>query len=441
MTASRSSWISLLLISALGLAGCEPYMSLTDRIPAQTRQATVLLPDAPRYAGMVDLETVIGQVDAFGKMSLVDSLRQADGSRLATFLDATGMDPKTDLKAVYGAIENGKSFSAVVFADLTPAQMDRYLDQAPDGAGQVTTYRDVPIYQLTPRKSDSSTASAPDTLSMGFVRSGMIAAATDAGLVRAMIDRHQDEAGGFRGNKSYMTLVERVGHGSTAWLVGRDVLQTALRDSAAGEDGTRSAESGDTPTVSEAGVQQLLSAWADRMLGVSEGGAAFEGAAGSKVERLKSRIREQALSVTLTDEALEGEAYLTMRDETSASNVVDVSKGAIAALRLSEEEIGGLKGDLLDEVTIERDGPIVHARFAVDRKQLRRVMGEGEEQRAARRSKSSIRRSKGTVRRLAGITCPVPALNAVPDWGRACNLCADGRVPFSGRGHAERPRG
>jgi len=424
MTARRPSlWIFLLLAAAVGLAGCEPYMSLTDRIPAQTRRATALLPEAPRYAGMVDLETVMGQVDAFGEMDLADSLRQADESRLSTFLDATGMDPETDLKAVYGAIEDGKSFSAVVFADLTPDQMDRYLDRAPSGRAQATSYRDVPVYHLVVGEKEGMDA-FPDTLSMGFVQGGMIAAAMSTGEVKAMIDRHRDESGGFGGNDSYMTLVERVGHGSTAWLVGRDVLQTALRDSGSG-----AAVADGAPRVNGAGFQQLLSAWANRMLGLSDASSAFEGSAGSKVNRLKSRIREQAVSLTLTEATLEGEAYLTMRDETSASQVVDVSKGAIAALRLSEREVDGLAGDLLDEVTIERDGPIVHVQFALDRKRLRREMQDGTEERAARRSKSSFRPPNGATRRLVGITRPTPAFSPPHAAKRACNLCADRPVP------------
>lgn len=426
------SWVLLVAVAALGLAGCEPYMSLTDRIPAQTRQATALLPEAPRYAGMVDLETATGQIDAFGEMSMADSLRRADGTPLSTFLDATGMDPQTDLKAAYGAVEDGKSFSAVVFADLSPDQLDQYLDRAPEGAARATTYRDVPVYHLAVGEQDSSHNSTPDTLSLGFIRSGMIAAAMDADRVEAMIDRHQDQTGGFRGNESYMTLVERVGHGSTAWLVGRDVLQTALRDSATGTTMAGSAASSEgTPAVNGAGFQQLLSAWANRMLGLPDAPSVFKGSAGSKVERLKSRIREQAVSITLTDQTLEGEAYLTMRDETSAANVVDVSKGAIAALRLSEEEIDGITGDLLDEVTIERDGPIVHAQFAVDRAQIRKAVQTAKEEHAARRSKLSIRRSNETIRRLASITRPAPALGTLRVSRGLCNLCANRPVSLT----------
>ena len=326
-----SAW--MLFAAAVGfvLVGCEPYMSMTDRIPAQTRTATALLPEAPRYAGMVDLETVMGQLDEFTDVSLADSLRQTDSERLRAFMDATGMDPETDLKAIYGAIGGEEAFSVVMFADLSPDQLDRYLDRAPEGSGRATTYRDVPVYHLSLGHEQLDAEQAPDTLSLAFVGNGTIAASTDAGAVTAMVDRHQAETGGLRGNKSYMTLVEKVGHGSTAWLVGRDVLQTAFQDSAVGRDGTTpEVASRRSLKMNSAGFQRLLSGWADRVLGMSEGTAALTGSTGGKVEELKSRIREQAVSLTLTDASLDGEVYLTMRDETSASHVVDVSKGASA---------------------------------------------------------------------------------------------------------------
>ncbi len=406
-----------LLVAALGLTGCEPYMSMTDRIPAQTRKATALLPEAPRYAGMVDLETVMGQADELSGMNLTDSLRRTDNARLQSFLDATGMDPETDLKAVYGAIGDGSSFGAVVFADLTPGQMDRYLDRAPDGRGRATTYRDVPVYRLYPCDQGCNGEEGSNALSLAFVESGTIAASTDAETVEAMVDRHHSETGGLRGNEPYMTLVERVGHGSTTWLVGRDVLQTAFQDSAASS--SRSLE------VSEAGFQQFLSGWADRVLGVSEPPPVLDGSTGGKVEQLTSRIREQAVSLTLTDETLDGEVYLTMRDEESAMNVVDVSKGVMAAVRLSDEKMGGLKGDLIDGVSIERNGPVVHVEFGVARKQLRRTMQMTREECTAHRVKPSIRQSKQAIRRLGGILGSVPTLGTVHQVKPPCNLCAD----------------
>jgi hypothetical protein len=428
MTAHRPPlWGLLLLVATVGLVGCEPYMSLTDRIPAQTRQATALLPEAPRYAGMVDLETALGQLDGWTDANLREKMRSADSTRLGTFLDATGMDPETDLKAVYGAGGSDASFSAVLFADLTPSQMDRYLERVPNG-GRATTYRDVPVYHLVAGMGHVDEAASADTLTMGFVGTGLIAVAPDVEAVEAMVDRHQDQTGGFRGNESYMTLVERVGHGSTAWLVGRDVLQTALRDSA-----ERAGDAG--PAPNEAGLQQMLGAWADRTLGLDEAPSLEGTREDGRFARLQRQVREQALSLTLTDEALEGEAYLTMRDEDSAANVVDVSKGVMAALRLSgggDGENDGLRG-LLDDVSVDRDGPIVKATFSVDRARIRRSMEGAEEARTAHRSEPSIRRSNRTTRRWGSITHGSSGLKVVSARVRGCNLCADGAV-FSSPG-------
>ena len=426
MTVSRPlSWAFCLLVAAMVLVGCEPYMSLTDRIPTQTRQATALLPEAPRYAGMVDLETALGQLDEWADANLRDKVTTADSTRLGIFLDATGMDPETDLKAVYGAGGSDASFSAVLFADLTPSQMDRYLKRVPTG-GRATTYREVPIYHLVAGMGRAEEASAADTLTIGFVRTGLIAVAPDVENVEAMVDRHQDQTGGFRGNESYMTLVERVGHGSTAWLVGRDVLQTALRDSA-----ERAAGEGSAPA--EAGLQQMLGAWADRTLGLDEAPSLKDAQDGGRFARLQRQVREQALSLTLTDEAVEGEAYLTMRDEASAANVVDVSKGVMAALRLSgggDGEDGGLRG-LLDDVSVDRDGPIVKATFSVDRARIRRSMEDPDEARTARRPEPSIRRSNQTTRRWGGITHGRSGLKTIDAPRKGCNLSADGAVFFA----------
>ncbi|WP_103026781.1 hypothetical protein [Salinibacter altiplanensis] len=393
MSARRPPLWGLLVVVAVGLAGCEPYMSLTDRVPTQTRQATALLPETPRFAGMVDLETRTGQLGAWTDMGLREQLRRAEGTRLGTFLDATGMKPEADLKAVYGTGGRAQSFSAVVFADLTPAQMDRYLDRVPE-AGYTTTYGEVPVYHLV--AGTPSDAAAPDTLTLGFVRDGVIAVAPEAGRVEAMVDRHQDEAPGLRGNDPYMTLVERVGHGSTAWLVGRDVLQTALRDSV-GERG----DTATAPAPNGAGLKRMLGAWADRMLGLDDP-PAFEVEApdDSRFERLRRQVREQAVSVTLSPESVEGEAYLTMRDETSASNVVDVSKGVMAAVRLSGDapDANGLRG-LLDDASIERDGPVVHAQLTVGREQFRQTIQADRDVPTARGSVASIRRANRAIRR------------------------------------------
>jgi hypothetical protein len=216
-----------------------------------------------------------------------------------------------------------------------------------------------------------------------------------------MVDRHQaGTPSGLAANEDYMTLVERVGHGSTAWLAGRDVVETALRDSPADEQ----ASGGKASRVSQAGLQRALAQWTDRMLGLSEVDvSSFEGRAGGKMDRLKERLREQAVSITLTDTALQGEVYLTMKDNASASSVVEVAEGAVAVARLSQENLDDRHRDLLDEIEIERNGTIVHVHFSLDRERLRRSVDGTRSATATHPVDPSTRHTTVATRRLQSI--------------------------------------
>jgi len=429
MPAHRPSlWVLLVAASALGLAGCEPYMSMTDRIPAQTRQAAALLSETPGYVGMMDVQTAFARLEDLQGMNWADSLRQTDRPRVRAFLDATGLDLRRDVQAIYGAIEGENGFSGILFASLTPAQLDRYLDRAPEGGGRRTTYRDTPLYRLA-----LGTGPAPDSLSVAFVEEGLLAVATAAGRVTAMVDRHRAEAPtGLSTNDAYMALVKRVGHGSTAWLVGRDVVQTALQDSTAVDE-----QADPAARVSQAGLQRALATWTDRMLGLSSSSvSSLEGRAGDEVNRLKRRLREQALSVTLTDTALEGEVYLTMRDNASAASVVDVAEGAVAMMKLSADDLDPRQRDLLDEVQVERDGAVVHIQFAVDRARIRETMPSARQAHTLRRAQPSARHARTATRRLNGITQGEGALQPPPVLASATYSRVGLSTPAAGPGRS-----
>jgi len=384
----------ILALAVLLLPACEPYMSMTDQVPSQTRRAAALLPETPQYVGMVDVETALREVEAVNGMRLADSLRQVDNPYLRSFLDAVDLDLRSDVEAVYGALEGEKTISAVVFGALTAGQMDRYLERAPGGAGRATTYRGAPLYHLAlgPNRSE------PDTLRVAIVDEGTMAVASETAPVTAMVDRHRAGEGGLGSNDDYMALVERVGRGSTAWIAGRSVLETALQDSTreAATDGEGARE------MTQAGLQGALAEWSDRVLGLSEVSRVEEGLGGraeGRFGRLARQLREQAVSVRLTDAALEGQAYLTMRDEESAAGVVDVAEGAVAVLRLSREELDERHRSLLDDVEIDRSGAIVRVRFSLDRTLLRDQVVDEEAARAARRADPSIRPVRATIRR------------------------------------------
>lgn len=411
-------WL-LLLVGALSLGGCEPYMSMTDQLPTQTRRAAALLPDGPRFVGMVNVEQALGQMGGLTAIPSTDSLRRTGAPRLRTFLDATGFDPRTDVTSAYGAVgEDGDALSIVAFADLGPDQLDRYLDQAGPGAGTRTDYRDVPLYHLALCMGDCGDASEapPDTLSLAFVQNGTIALALNRSHVRAIVDRHRDDRGGLRDNDAYMKLVERVGRDRTAWLVGRNVIETALRDSAA----TGQQESTDAPDAVDeeapavrAGLQGALVEWSNRVLGLSSvpsNVSMLEGRGKERLQRLRRKVREQAVALTLTDAGLEGEVFLTMSNEASASSVTDIAEGLLAVLRLSRDELTARQQNVLDQATVEQDGALVRVRFSLARDYLRMSEDEPTTARAptggVRRVDAAVRPADVATRRWASIIRP-----------------------------------
>lgn len=430
MTSRRfSSWFVVLIAAAIGLAGCEPYMSMTDQIPAQTRRATTLLPQSPRFVGMVDLETAIPEIEKMTDVNVLDSLQETEPKHVREFLDATGIDPATDLKAIYGALGDGKTFSAVVFANVTPAQMDRYLNEASGDVGRATSYRDVPVYHLTGDAHETHDEE-DEALSLAFMGNGMIAAAKGSGRIEAMVDRYRETAPSFSENKEYMTLVKKVGRGSTAWLAGRDVLESALRDSA---DGATVASSKQSASVNGAGFERALSQWSDRVLGLSDASSTLDGRTDGKLKDLKSRIREQAVSLTLTEETLDGEVYLTMSDPESATNVVDIARGGIAAIKLSKTDLSERHQDLLDGIDVERNGPIVHVTFSIGRDHLGQLGETALRRSCTRQANTAARREDATVRRLPGINRGELTFGFHERSKTRCNLLVDGPVSCSAR--------
>lgn len=411
MILRRPLWLAVVAALVLGLPGCEPYMSMTDQMSRQTRRATAVLPQTPRYVGMVDMETALGQLGELTGRSPADSVRETDNPRLRAFLDATGLDPTTDLRALYGALEADDTVSGVLFASVTPEEMDAFLDQAPSGTGRATEYRQVPLYHLA-LNPHTDAEHGPNSLSTAFLGDGMWALSSDADRLRDMVDRHETETEGFRANEDYMALVKRVGHGSTAWLVGRDVLDSALPGDSTSKAASSSGSVADGAQANQAGVQSMLSAWSDRVLGLSSTGS-LDGGVGSKVERLKSQIREQAVSLTLTDAAVDGQLYLTMHDEDSASDVIDITRGVLAALRISKDELSDRHRDLLDGVSIEREGPVVHVQFSLARDHLRRAARATRVRHPTDRREPSIRRANPPTHRMTDISRPDWTLNVV----------------------------
>ncbi len=379
--------------------GCEPYLSMTDPMSADARRAATLLPEHPRFVGMVDVQTVLERTAQSGKFDLSDSLQHSDHDRVQEFLELTELDPQEDIRAVYGALNSDESFSAVVVGNLSPEQVQHYLDRVSADAGRADTYREAPFFELALGEEGGDRHS----LSLAFLEEGLMAVGRDSQQVQSIVDRHLDQSTSLADNEEYMQLMRRVGGGSTAWLMGREVLKTAFQDTA---------EAGTTETMNRAGVQKALIEWSNRVLGLSEMTDVPNVGRGTedKLERLQQNVREQAVSLTWTDAGIDGQVFLTMRDEDSASSVVQVAEGAVAVLRLSGDKLSDRQRDLLEEVTIEREGALVQIQFAIDQEVLDSEMQTASREGVVRRGDSSTRLAMASVRRLSGIILPLSAL-------------------------------
>jgi hypothetical protein len=88
-----------------------------------------------------------------------------------------------------------------------------------------------------------------------------------------------------------------------------------------------------------------------------------------------------------------------------------MAEGLLAILRLSQSQLSDQQQDLLDQATVEREGPLVRMQFSLARELLRR----GEENDATahrdgpvRWSDASTRPANEATHRLSGIMTPLP---------------------------------
>jgi hypothetical protein len=358
------------------LSGCEPYLSMTDPVTARARKATTVLPAEPRFVAMVNMHDVVDHAPGLlGNQFAADSIRAAfENGRTQEFMAETGFDPTEDLHEAYFAMTGEDAFSLVVFADVARDRLEQYVEAQTDGRIARSTYRDATVYQAQKAASDEeATGNGDDDAdaeaeengdgpAFAIAEEGVYVAARTVDEVRGMVDRLRDGGRSLSANPKYMELVRRVSRGSSAWVVGSGFF----------EEMRAQAERARKNSTQMAGFAAALGAWSNRVLGMTE----TSSTAGRGLNRLKNKVRDIAVAVTLSSEQLEGKAFFTMSDDASASDVVDVAQGAVAALRLSQDQFSESQRALLDDLQVERDGELVQVAFTLSRSVLRDLSGE-----------------------------------------------------------------
>lgn len=309
--------LALLLVLAACEAGFDApaVADLSER----TRTATDVLPADARYVGKVDFQAtrdnaLLDPLQA-GPFTLGD-VRGEAAARLASFLDATGFDPETDLREIYVALEarDGEEVpSLAVYAALDRARITAYVDDELGGTFTRSVYRDVPVFT-------SVEDATGETMTFALASDDLIVASPAPAAVRAMLDRLADGGRALKDNAPLMQLVRSAAAGD-AWFVAQNISLPAGSGSAPGD-------------------------------------------APGEFEQLGRAVQDVVMSFRTTDAGLDGDVTMTARPGVSADDLARLTKGVVAAMKSAAKTDAGLQ--VLDDVRVRTVGDDVRVQFALD---------------------------------------------------------------------------
>lgn len=323
MRARISIFLGLCL--ALLIAGCTSSPS----VPPETRSALAIFPDDARMMGKVNLQAL--RTDAGISFSaqrgftvrFMDSdlsynpLGDSARARLRDFIATTGIDPETDVNAVYVAAspshtQDADTYRFIVQANMRADQLQAYLNEHLADAFTSDTHAGVPVYRLE-RIDD-----AP-RLHLALV-DDMVLAAPTATSLHTMIERAQTTPSD---DSSALPLVAESVPNEGFWLVVRNLPTDRLMQEAREDE--------------------------------------------SSLQRIAKVVRDMSASVSFADAQAHGRLLLTT--DANADDVASVVRGAVAAMRTG--------GDLNDEQRALLDDVQVHAgdgRVTIDLKAEKNVL-------------------------------------------------------------------
>ncbi len=329
------SFLLVLLVSAVGLAGCESQFEPPAALTLQTKSAVEVLPAGARYVGMMNFQALQRNAafDLFGQEPFsFEKMNDEAGARVQDFLDATGFDPRQDLREIYVAMPAAgpdEKPSLVAYANFDRERLAAYLAENLPDAFETVDYKGVSIHHA--REDDHGVAFAVAT-------ENMVVAAADVASVEAMLDRLADQGAALKDDAQTMRLIALASSGSSAWFVARDVGQEMLRSEHGGEHGER--HGGEHGDAHAADVERDM-------------------------EQIGQAVRDAAFALTMQQDGAEGTFFLTTREGVAASDVADLTRGVVAAMKASPD-VDKDRLQLLDRVRVRSEGDEVRVNFFVD---------------------------------------------------------------------------
>lgn len=311
--------LALPLVALLVLAACEAGLDApaTAELSERTRTATDVLPADASIVGKIDVQATRQNpnLDPLnGGPFVLGDLQGEAAARVASFLDATGFDPETDLREVYFALEvrdGVETPSLAVYAALDRERIAAYVDEEMANAFTRSAYRDVPVYT-------SIEDADGETMTFALASDELIVASPDAAAVRAMLDRLADGGRALKDDARMMELVQTAAAGD-AWFVAQDLPQPG-------------------PSDSEAPAEE--------------------------VDRLGRAVQDVVMSFRATADGVNGDVMMTAREGVSADDLASLTKGAVSAMKSAAKTGEHLAA--LDDVDVRTVGDDVRVRFTLN---------------------------------------------------------------------------
>ena len=283
-----------LFFTAPALLGCQDGAGI-ETAPAtlETSEALDVLPSS-QFVGMIDFAAA-RRSDAVGPMlnGPMSPFGQ-DSPEMDEVKRLTGFDPATDLDRMYVAgSETDEAGAVVAFARFDRERLERYIADQDEASLTRTDVEGVPAW----------TASEDGQAFMVALPSERMMMAGSESVVRGMLARLASGSKGLSGDTRMMDLIGKAGQ-SGAWMV------VSGLDAATGND-----------------PASQVSAFADRAV----------------------------ISFGFEDTGLALDAYLVPRDGAATSDVADLTRGAVSAMRVEAASQPDLM-TMLDGVDVSDDG-------------------------------------------------------------------------------------
>ncbi len=313
------------LFLGLFFVGCEVQLDEpVAEMTLQTRSAVEVLPADAQFVGMVDLQAFRNSetLDPFSEHGL--SLEGDDSemaARLQDFLNATGFDPEEDLREVYVAAPSEDAApSLVVYANFDRARLLGYVEDNFSGEFEKTSYKSFPAYLA--READEQFAFA-------IANDNMMVASPEMAEVHAMLDRLAGTGRALDDDAEVMRLVKQVG-GGNAWFVARGI---------------------------------------DTQFDEARHGHKEHEAMERDMAQIGRALQDMAATLTVEQTGLRGNMWMVTRPGVAASDVADLMKGVVAAMKAGEGANKQMM-ETLDGVRIRPADDRVQVSFFVENEML-----------------------------------------------------------------------